>query len=90
MSLRRRINPSAREWAGIRREVLDRDGWRCQNPGCGKPGALEVHHVVELQNGGTNDLGNLRALCRSCHIEIHKPTLTAGQAAWETLVKELG
>ena len=48
-----------RTWARIRREVLDRDGWRCQTEGCGKPGRLEVHHVKHLQEGGTNDLGNL-------------------------------
>ena len=79
-----------REWARIRDEVLDRDGWRCQNPDCGKAGALEVHHVVELQDGGTNDLGNLTTRCRSCHIDAHRPTLTAGQAEWERMVKELG
>ena len=87
---RRHRKTHNREWARIRQEVLDRDGWRCQNPACGKAGALEVHHVIELQDGGTNDLENLRTLCRSCHIAAHKPTLTAGQAEWERMVKELG
>ena len=43
-----------RTWARIRREVLDRDGWRCQT--CGKPGRLEVDHILPLHLGGTNDL----------------------------------
>ena len=76
-----------REWGRIRGQVLDRDGWRCTE--CGKAGALEVHHVVELHQGGTNDAGNLRTLCRGCHIAAHKPTLTAGQAEWERMVREL-
>ena len=32
--------------------------------------AEEVHHVVPLTNGGTNDEGNLMALCKSCHSRI--------------------
>ena len=30
-------------WRKLRRTVLERDGWRCHR--CGRPGALEVHHV---------------------------------------------
>ena len=29
--------------------------------------ATEVHHILPLARGGTNEEGNLRALCRSCH-----------------------
>jgi 5-methylcytosine-specific restriction protein A len=32
--------------------------------------AEEVHHVLPLANGGTNDEGNLMALCKSCHSSI--------------------
>ena len=78
---------SNRFWAGLRRQAFDRDGWRCQ--ACGGAGALEAHHVVELAQGGTNDLGNLRTLCRGCHIAAHKRTQSAGQAQWERMVKEL-
>jgi 5-methylcytosine-specific restriction endonuclease McrA len=28
---------------------------------------LEVHHVVALVDGGTNELSNLRVLCTDCH-----------------------
>ena len=52
----------------VRRLALDRDGWRCQNPGCGRAGRLEVDHVRPLQHGGELfDLGNLATLCISCH-----------------------
>ena len=76
-----------RTWARIRREVLDRDGWRCQT--CGKPGRLEVHHVKPLQEGGANDLGNLTALCRGCHIEAHRRPLTPEADAWLAFAGEL-
>ena len=32
--------------------------------------AEEVHHLLPLANGGTNDAGNLMALCKSCHSKI--------------------
>ena len=32
--------------------------------------AEEVHHILPLANGGTNDVGNLMALCKSCHSSI--------------------
>ena len=76
-----------RTWARIRREVLDRDGWRCQT--CGKPGRLEVHHVKPLQEGGTNDLGNLTTLCRGCHIAAHRRVLAPEVDAWRAFAGEL-
>jgi 5-methylcytosine-specific restriction protein A len=32
----------------------------------------EVHHIVPLSEGGTNDESNLMSLCRSCHEKIHR------------------
>ena len=31
----------------------------------------EVHHIVPLSEGGTNEEANLMSLCRSCHEKIH-------------------
>lgn len=61
---------SSRYWERIRRRVFERDGHRCR--ACRKAGRLEAHHVVRLSDGGTNDLANLRTLCRTCHIEHHR------------------
>jgi hypothetical protein len=45
---------------------------------------LEVHHIVPLYRGGTNDAENLAALCKPCHKEA--PDLDPGEeatfAAW--------
>lgn len=32
----------------------------------------EVHHIVPISEGGTNDESNLMSLCRSCHEKIHE------------------
>ena len=73
-----------REWERIRQEVFDRDGHRCQD--CRKAGRLEAHHVLELAHGGTNDLSNLKTLCRACHIFVHRRKEDPG---WAGMVKEL-
>ncbi len=42
----------------------------CQADGRLTPATL-VHHRVRLTNGGTNDWGNLQALCSECHSRLH-------------------
>lgn len=31
----------------------------------------EVHHIIPVSRGGTNDEENLMSLCKSCHTKIH-------------------
>lgn len=31
----------------------------------------EVHHILPISKGGTNEESNLMSLCRSCHNKIH-------------------
>ena len=42
---------------------------------CLKEGRLtpmeEVHHILPLNRGGTNDESNLMSVCHSCHERIH-------------------
>lgn len=33
---------------------------------------LQVHHIIEVENGGTDDPVNLQSLCRECHAEVHR------------------
>ena len=37
---------------------------------CGSP-AVDIHHIIAKGRGGTDDIGNLIAVCRLCHHEIH-------------------
>ncbi|WP_041313997.1 HNH endonuclease [Heliomicrobium modesticaldum] len=41
----------------------------CQKAGRLTP-AEEVHHIIPLSKGGTNEDGNLMSLCTSCHSAI--------------------
>jgi 5-methylcytosine-specific restriction protein A len=65
--------PSRELWRTIRRQVWERDGGRCRGPYCrdAPPISLEaaqIDHRVPLSHGGTNELDNLRTLCRRCHV----------------------
>jgi 5-methylcytosine-specific restriction endonuclease McrA len=33
---------------------------------------LEVHHIIEVADGGSDDLENLMLLCSECHAEVHR------------------
>jgi 5-methylcytosine-specific restriction protein A len=56
-------------WQKLRREILERDRGLCQP--CQRSGrvtlAREVDHIVNKARGGTDDPGNLQAICRVCH-----------------------
>jgi len=47
--------------------VASRQDWRCNSCGKQLPAWFEVDHIVRLDNGGTNHVDNLVALCRDCH-----------------------
>lgn len=54
----------------VREYVLHRDHHKCQNPNCKNKNEnpiLEVHHIVYMDNGGTDAPSNLIALCSKCH-----------------------
>ena len=57
-------------------EVLTESGWRCAVPTCRTILALDVHHLVEVANHGTNEPSNLIALCPTCHALFHRGDLT--------------
>lgn len=49
--------------------VASMQGWKCGH--CGKQlnAWFEVDHKIRLDNGGSNEVQNLVALCRECHGE---------------------
>jgi hypothetical protein len=56
-----------RQFSWVRKvTAFDRDGWKCVV--CGATENLEMDHAVALMNGGGNDIDNLYALCRTCHV----------------------
>lgn len=68
---RQRIRTRARgdwTWVVTKRRVLERDGYACVQ--CGATAPLEVDHIVPLAGGGSNEMSNLRTLCRACHRRV--------------------
>lgn len=55
----------------IRRTVFERDQWRCKKCGHHAPTGenLDVHHIVDVADGGDDELENLDTLCGLCHAE---------------------
>jgi len=47
--------------------VASSQNWKCDHCHNQLDATFEVDHVIELQNGGSNETSNLVALCRNCH-----------------------
>lgn len=62
-------NPLPWNWEQIRKQVLERDGWKCT--ACGRTDHLHVHHIVPRSAGGSDELDNLTTLCVRCHSNQH-------------------
>jgi len=63
----------------VRREVLRRDGYKCQSCGWSHdewnpsdPRHLELHHIKHHVKGGENVKENLKTLCTVCHDKVHR------------------
>jgi hypothetical protein len=65
----------------VQREVFTEAGYRCANPTCRFPMALEQHHIKWIEDGGGNDPSNLIVLCSNCH-DMH----TRGTIPQETII----
>jgi len=69
---------TGREWQRIRKKVIQRDGFTCQDCGClvstnmdGAFPTAHVHHLTPRSEGGSDDPENLETLCRDCHGDEH-------------------
>lgn len=65
------------EWSTIRKQVRERDGYRCQV--CGSIESKSEHHVHHkipfrafLESKKANQLDNLVTLCRDCHQRVEQ------------------
>jgi 5-methylcytosine-specific restriction endonuclease McrA len=67
-SPRLRLDPMS--YRGLQRQVLERDGWRCQT--CGSMQRLQVHHLRFRSQSGSDVEQNLITLCSNCHARIHQ------------------
>ena len=74
----------------LRYEVLRRAGARCELCGISsKDMQIDVDHIIPRAKGGSNDLSNLQALCRTCNAQKRDRDDTdfhSLQAAYDTRV----
>ena len=54
----------------VKAYVKARDGFRCRS--CGTRDHLEVHHIRQRKDGGSNSPDNLITLCHGCHRAWHE------------------
>lgn len=83
--------PRARQAIKLRYEILERDGFACQDCGAtpGQPGVrLQVHHRLPVHRGGTNEPRNLVTLCEADHAGRH--ALMGGQTVSDELLDPAG
>ena len=56
----------------VRQDLLIEAGYRCAVPTCRTILAIDLHHIVEVAEGGGNERSNLLALCPTCHALFHR------------------
>ncbi len=66
---RPRIQLDPEAYQELCRQVLQRDGWRCQQ--CGSRTNLQVHHIQLRSQLGDDTEENLVTLCSDCHNRFH-------------------
>jgi 5-methylcytosine-specific restriction endonuclease McrA len=65
---RLRLDPE--RYDQLRKQVLQRDSWKCQI--CGSRQNLHVHHKQLRSQQGSDDGLNLITLCARCHEGLHR------------------
>ena len=65
-----RLRLDATSYTELQRQVLERDGWRCQV--CGSMQRLQVHHLKFRSQSGGDVEQNLITLCAECHARMHR------------------
>jgi 5-methylcytosine-specific restriction endonuclease McrA len=69
LSKTHRTRLDSENYRRLQRQVLARDGWRCQS--CGSMQQLQVHHLRFRSRAGKDEEQNLITLCAECHARLH-------------------
>jgi 5-methylcytosine-specific restriction endonuclease McrA len=65
-----RLRLDTTSYRELHRQVLERDGWRCQV--CGSMQNLQIHHITFRSHSGSDVEQNLITLCSDCHAWMHR------------------
>lgn len=84
LNKRSRLRLPHKDYKALCLVVMERDGWKCQCPGCKSRNNLHGHHLKFRSEGGDDADYNLLTLCDNCHQALHerywfiKPLLPEG------------
>jgi 5-methylcytosine-specific restriction endonuclease McrA len=65
-----RLRLDTTSYRKLQRQVLERDGWRCQ--AYGSMQNLQIHHLKFRSHSGGDEEQNLITLCSECHEKMHR------------------
>jgi hypothetical protein len=75
----------------VRRQALERAGYRCEVPGCACRTNLHVHHIQRRSQGGSDELENLAVVCAAHHLRhLHGGTMRVEGEEPATRIWEIG
>jgi 5-methylcytosine-specific restriction endonuclease McrA len=71
----------SKEFKKARREIIERRTkcHECENY------ATELHHIIAVEDGGTDDIENLMPLCDECHKEYTSEQIIERNKMWVEL-----
>ncbi len=70
--------------------VLTEAGYRCAVPTCRTILAIDIHHMVEVVDGGGNEQANLLPLCPTCHALFDRGEISRDSIyAWKAMLVSL-
>jgi len=64
------LTEKAHHKAAHNNKVLERDGYKCQVPGCSNRRNIHAHHIVFRSHGGSDAIQNKLSLCAAHHLWI--------------------
>src|SRR5258708_6093093 len=74
----------------VKIQVLTEAGYRCAVQTCRNILAIDMHHIVEVNDKGPNEPYNLLALCPTCHALYTRGTISKEAInAWKTMLVAL-
>ncbi len=71
----------------VKRQVLIEAGYRCAVPTCRNLLIVDLHHIVDVQDGGGNEPENLLPLCPTCHALYTRGSIPQDAVkAWKVVI----
>ena len=67
----RYYNTDGKDIKTIKKDLVRERGGKCEECSFSVTSILQVHHIVEKANGGTDDFSNSKLLCPNCHCLKH-------------------